>query len=45
MPMKLKLSEIKAACEVFNADIDDFESVLETEKIVYPFLVEKLKNK
>ena len=44
LPMKLKLSEVKAACEVFNADLDDFESVLEIEKIAYPFIMKKFKN-
>ena len=45
LPMKLKISEIKAACEVFGATQEEFEGVLIVEQTAFPFILEQFKKK
>ena len=37
--MKLSISEIKTACDIYDCDMDDFERVLMIESVVYPKLL------
>ncbi len=42
-PIKLKASEIKADCEVRGATDEDYEAVIEIEKIAYKFVASQYK--
>lgn len=43
--LPLPIGEIKTACDVYDATLDDFEKVLKIEQAVFPLLQEKAEEK
>lgn len=43
--MPIPISEIKAVCEVYDADQTDFERILKIEQTAFPLIQEKHKAK
>lgn len=41
--LPLPISEIKTICDIYDADINDFERVLKIEQTVFPLLQERAK--
>ena len=45
MPQKLKASEIKTQCDVFGGTVEDYQGVLDIEKIMFSVVAERYKKK
>lgn len=42
--MPLMISEVKAVCEVYRANLQDFEKILKIEQAVFPMIQERHKE-